>query len=153
MQIPFFSWMLLGGPTVAILFVVLFLTLRALSPAGVAVLPGGASVARDGLAGLGAWRRGERSVLWAFLVTVVLWITPGVLAVVLGEPAPLTLAVQPALPDGLLTKPTLVWKVTAEKGGARRCRTSDKTRPLYTSDAAHDGPNVVLGGGRQIKQK
>ncbi|MEI2720333.1 MAG: DASS family sodium-coupled anion symporter [Gemmatimonadales bacterium] len=100
-QIPFFSWMLLGVPTVAMLFVVLFLTLRALSPSGVAVLPGGASVARDGLAGLGPWRPGERSVLWAFLVTVVLWITPGVLAIALGERAPLTLAVQTALPEGV----------------------------------------------------
>ena len=36
----------------------------------------------------------------------------------------------PALPDGLLTKPTLVWKVNAEKGGARLCRTSYRTAGL-----------------------
>lgn len=100
-QIPFFSWMLLGVPTVMVLFVVLFVTLRALSPAGVTTLPGGSSMARDGLAELGPWRTGERSALLAFLVTVVLWIVPGILALVYGARDPLTLAVQSALPEGV----------------------------------------------------
>jgi hypothetical protein len=33
----------------------------------------------------------------------------------------------PALPDGLLTKPTLVWKVAADAGGKRRVRTTYQT--------------------------
>jgi len=100
-QIPFFSWMLLGVPTVMVLFVALFFSLRALSPAGVATLPGGSSMARDGLAQLGPWRTGERSALTAFLVTVVLWIVPGILALLYGARDPLTLAVQSALPEGV----------------------------------------------------
>ncbi len=36
----------------------------------------------------------------------------------------------PALPDGLLTKPTLVWKTSSGKGGARLVRTSYETKGL-----------------------
>lgn len=100
-QIPFFSWMLLGVPTVLVLFVVLFFTLRALSPAGAATLPGGSTVARDALAELGPWRTGERSALMAFVLTVALWIVPGILALLFGAQDPLTLAVQLALPEGV----------------------------------------------------
>lgn len=100
-QIPFFSWMLLGVPTVLVLFLVLFVTLRALSPAGVATLPGGSTMARDGLVQLGPWRTGERSALLAFLVTVVLWIVPGILALLYGAQDSRTLAVQSALPEGV----------------------------------------------------
>jgi hypothetical protein len=36
----------------------------------------------------------------------------------------------PALPKGLLTKPTLVWKVAAEKAGSRKIRTTYQTAGL-----------------------
>ena len=36
----------------------------------------------------------------------------------------------PSLPDGLLTKPTLIWKIAAEKAGPRRVRTTYQTAGL-----------------------
>jgi sodium-dependent dicarboxylate transporter 2/3/5 len=140
-QIPFFSWMLLGVPTVIVLFTTLFFTLRALSPAGVARLPGGASVAREGLATLGAWSTGERSALAAFLVTVMLWVLPGIIALVRGADDPTTLAVQRALPEGVaaLLGATLLFLLPGAPG----------QRALSWAEAAKIDWGVVLlyGGG------
>ena len=101
-EIPFFSWMLLGVPTVLVLFVVLFFVLNTLSPSGVTALPGGREVIRAGREALGPWTRGQRSTCLAFGVTVALWVLPGVLAVVLGARHPTTLAVAARLPEGVV---------------------------------------------------
>jgi len=141
LQIPFFSWMLLGVPTVLVLFITLYFTLRALSPAGVATLPGGAAVAREGLAALGPWRTGERSALTAFLVTVLLWVLPGVLALLRGAGDPMTLALQRALPEGVaaLLGATLLFLLPGAPG----------ERALTWPEAAKIDWGVVLlyGGG------
>ncbi|MES2123678.1 MAG: DASS family sodium-coupled anion symporter [Gemmatimonadota bacterium] len=101
-DIPFFSWMMLGVPTVLVLFVVLFLVLDRMSPAGVKVLPGGAEVVRAGRAALGPWTRGQRSTRLAFGVTVALWVLPGVLAILLGARHPVTVEVASRLPEGVV---------------------------------------------------
>jgi hypothetical protein len=59
--------------------------------------------------------------------TVVLQATDGVLRYVSTRDPGLRL---PALPDGLLTKPTLVWKTSAATGGPRLVRTSYETKGL-----------------------
>lgn len=101
-EIPFFSWMLLGVPAVCVLFVALFLILRWLSPAGVPALPGGAEAVRAGRAALGPWTTGQRSTCFAFGVTVALWVLPGALALALGDRHPTTLAFAARLPEGVV---------------------------------------------------
>jgi solute carrier family 13 (sodium-dependent dicarboxylate transporter), member 2/3/5 len=48
-------------------------------------LPAGAELIRRERARLGRWTRGQRSVAFAFAVTVFLWILPGIVAIVSGE--------------------------------------------------------------------
>lgn len=84
-EIPFFSWMLIGFPTVVVLFTALYLYLNRVAPAGVHELPEGREIIRQERARLGRWTRGQRSVALAFSVTVVLWILPGIVALVAGE--------------------------------------------------------------------
>lgn len=50
----------------------------------------------------GATSTGERSVAAAFLLTVVLWVAPGILALVLGNGHPLPAALSKALPEGVV---------------------------------------------------
>lgn len=101
-EIPFFSWMLLGVPTVLVLFAVLFVVLNYLSPAGVKVIPGGREAVQAGRAGLGPWTRGQRSTRLAFAITVALWVLPGLLAIILGERHPTTLSIAGRLPEGVV---------------------------------------------------
>jgi sodium-dependent dicarboxylate transporter 2/3/5 len=100
-EIPFFSWMLIGVPIVLVLFVLLYLYLNAAAPAGVAELPAGAELIRRERERLGPWTRGQRSVAFAFAMTVALWILPGIVAVVAGEDSAGYQALGRQLPEGV----------------------------------------------------
>jgi len=80
-EISFFNWMLLGLPIVVLLFAFLvgyfyFRTLRRLT-----LDTGRADRIKEELRRLGPLSSGQRNVLIAFSITVVLWLTPGVLAI------------------------------------------------------------------------
>ena len=62
----------------------------------------------------------------------------------------------PKLPEGLLTKPTLVWKLYAEKEGMHKTKTSYLTKGLsweasYVADVSADGNRAELTGWVTIK--
>ncbi|MBA3555526.1 MAG: anion permease, partial [Gemmatimonadales bacterium] len=84
-EIPFFQWSLVGVPIVLVLYGFLCFYLRAVAPAGLSVLPGSDELIRSERAKLGPWSRGQRSVAIAFGLTVMLWVIPGVVALVTGE--------------------------------------------------------------------
>jgi sodium-dependent dicarboxylate transporter 2/3/5 len=85
-RISFFQWMLLGVPIVLLLFGFLVLYFYALTVRGLKVDMSRAARIREELQRLGRMSRGQRNVLLAFGVTVVLWLLPGVLAIAgLGE--------------------------------------------------------------------
>ena len=100
-DVPFFRWMLIGVPVAVVLFLFLSAYLRAVAPAGVRELPAGADLIRRERERLGPWTRGQRSVALAFGLTVVLWITPGVVAVFAGEASPFYQSLTRRLPEGV----------------------------------------------------
>jgi sodium-dependent dicarboxylate transporter 2/3/5 len=101
LEISFFQWMLIGIPAVLLLFCFLYSYLNAVAPAGVRELPTGAELIRRERERLGPWTRGQRSVAIAFLVTVALWIIPGVVAVVAGEDSSAYQALIRSVPEGV----------------------------------------------------
>jgi sodium-dependent dicarboxylate transporter 2/3/5 len=101
LEISFFQWMLIGIPAVLLLFCFLYGYLNAVAPAGVRELPTGAELIRRERERLGPWTRGQRSVAIAFLVTVALWIIPGVVAVVAGEDSSAYQALIRSVPEGV----------------------------------------------------
>ena len=120
MEIPFFSWMLVGVPIVLVLFTLLFVYLNAVAPAGVRELPAGAELIRQERARLGPWSRGQRSVAIAFGLTVVLWVLPGVVALVAGEHSATYQLLVRRLPEGVaaLLGALLLFVLPGEKGPA-----------------------------------
>jgi sodium-dependent dicarboxylate transporter 2/3/5 len=100
-EISFFRWTLIGVPLVVVLFAFLYLYLNALSPAGVVELPGGAEFIRRERMALGPWSRAQRSVALAFLVTVALWVTPGIMALVAGEKSGAYQRLSQSMPEGV----------------------------------------------------
>ncbi len=119
-EIPFFSWMLVGVPIVLVLFTLLFVYLNAVAPAGVRELPAGAELIRQERARLGPWSRGQRSVALAFGVTVILWVLPGVVALVAGEHSATYQLLVRRLPEGVaaLLGAMLLFVLPGEKGPA-----------------------------------
>jgi sodium-dependent dicarboxylate transporter 2/3/5 len=139
-EIPFFRWMLIGVPVVGVLFLFLYLYLRAVAPAGVAELPAGADLIRRERERLGPWTPGQRSVAMAFGITVALWVTPGIVAVLAGEESPLYLGLTHRLPEG----------VAALLGAAALFVLPGKDGPAMTWNEATQidwGVVLLYGGG------
>jgi sodium-dependent dicarboxylate transporter 2/3/5 len=139
-EIPFFSWMLVGVPVVIVLFLLLYVYLNAVAPAGVRELPAGADLIRQERARLGPWTRGQRSVAFAFCFTVGLWVLPGLVAVIAGEHSPTYAMLQRRVPEGVaaLLGAMLLFVLPSEDGPA-----------LTWHDAVQIDWGVVLlyGGG------
>lgn len=101
-EIPFFRWTLIGVPIVVCLFLFLFGYLHLLCPAQPGALAGGRDLLARERQRIGPWTIGQRSTLVAFLVTVVLWIFPGVVALAAGEKHPLYLSMHRSLPEAVV---------------------------------------------------
>ena len=83
-KIPFFQWMLFAVPMHDAHVRVLYVILYCLYKPEVASIEGSREFVQGELQQLGAWSRGEKNALIAFLITVALWVTPGFLAVFFG---------------------------------------------------------------------
>lgn len=100
-EFPFFKWALIGAPVVVVLFLYLFFYMNWLSNAGVKEIAGSGEMLRRERESLGAWTRGQKSVLAAFLVTVSLWIVPGLIALVFGDQSPFYKSVNASVPEAV----------------------------------------------------
>ena len=140
-EITFFEWMAVGVPVVVLLFTCLYLYLNALSPAGVATLAGGAEVLAGARASLGPWTRGQKSVAIAFVVTAVLWITPGLFALTMGEDSGVYRQMQARVPESAaaLLGALLLFLLPGDRGA----------RAITWEEAARIDWGVILlyGGG------
>jgi sodium-dependent dicarboxylate transporter 2/3/5 len=80
-DVSFFTWMAIGVPVVTILFAYLVVQFYVTSVRGFAVVDGSTALVQQELARLGKQTVGQRNVLIAFGVTILLWTAPGVLAI------------------------------------------------------------------------
>ncbi len=83
-RIPFFQWMLFAFPILAVMYGVLFLLMLRLHRPEIGRVEGSRDVVSAELSKLGRMTAGERNVLIAFSVAVVLWILPGILSLAAG---------------------------------------------------------------------
>lgn len=81
LEISFFEWSLIGTPIVAVLYLFMFGYLNWLCPAGVREFSGGREYLERQRRELGPWTRSQIGTLVAFSVMVVLWVTPGFIAI------------------------------------------------------------------------
>lgn len=100
-EITFFEWALVATPITLVLFAFLYFYLNALSPAGTREIVGSREMLRAEQARLGRWTTGERSTVFAFLVIIVLWVAPGIVALVAGERSAVYVNLSASLPEGV----------------------------------------------------
>jgi sodium-dependent dicarboxylate transporter 2/3/5 len=81
-QISFFSWMAIGVPVVVMLFTYLVTQFYFSSVRGFEVAEGSTELVHRELARLGPRTVGQRNVAIAFAITILLWIAPGVMAII-----------------------------------------------------------------------
>ncbi len=100
-KIAFFHWMSFSLPLLVLLFALLYFLMYFLHRPEVARVEGGTGFVAAQRAQLGKWTRGQKNALFCFLVTVVLWLVPGILALVYGEASPLAGAYSSRIPEGV----------------------------------------------------
>ena len=100
-EISFFSWMAIGVPIVAVLFAYLFAQFYVSSVRGFAVVEGSTEMVQQELHRLGKQTVGQRNVLVAFGVTILLWIAPGVLAIAGAEDTVFAREYSEHMPEGV----------------------------------------------------
>jgi sodium-dependent dicarboxylate transporter 2/3/5 len=100
-KISFFHWMTFALPLTMSMCVVLFIILYFLHKPEIATLEGSLEYVSQEKIKLGKWTAGQRNALFAFLVTVTLWIIPGILAVVYGDKSDIAKAYNKMMPEGV----------------------------------------------------
>lgn len=98
----FFQWSMLGFPLVGALFLFMFVYLNFFCRAGVPEIQGGAKYLREQQQALGPWTVSQKSTMFAFSVTVVLWIFPGLVFLVQGADGALYKGLQNPLNEGVV---------------------------------------------------
>jgi sodium-dependent dicarboxylate transporter 2/3/5 len=100
-KIAFFQWMSFAIPLLILLFALLYLLMYFLHRPEVARIEGGTEFVVEERRKLGEWTRGQKNALFCFLVTVTLWLIPGILSVAYGDAAPISKAYSRLMPEGV----------------------------------------------------
>lgn len=101
-EIPFFSWMLVGLPIVVLLWTWMVLDLRRSGVRAGTQLAGVAEYVASERRKLGGWTRGQVNTLIAFGITIALWVTPGMIALAMGQDHSLYRQFVTIFPEGVV---------------------------------------------------
>ena len=99
-RIPFFQWMLLGTPVMLVMLTLLVGYIGWALPPEVRSITGSRQHIATERRALGRWTPAEQNVAVAFLLTVALWVLPGLVALVAGASSPAARRLQALLPEG-----------------------------------------------------
>lgn len=84
-HIGFFQWMVWGFVAMVIYFIFAAVVLARMFPADVEHIEGAHEFIEEKVKGLGRWTRAQKNTMIGFVIAVVLWVTPGVLNIILGN--------------------------------------------------------------------
>ncbi|MGH9555664.1 MAG: SLC13 family permease [Terriglobales bacterium] len=100
-EFPFFKWAMIGVPVVLTLYLFLYFYMNALTAKALREISGGREMLRREREGLGPWTRAQKSTLTAFVITVVLWVVPGIVALVAGAESDAYKAINARVPEAV----------------------------------------------------
>ncbi len=100
-KIPFFQWMLFAVPLLVVMYIFLFLLMYFMHRPEMKKIEGSREYVRGEKNKLGHWSKGEKNTLFAFILTVVLWIAPGVFALLGGTSSNIYKNYNALVPEGV----------------------------------------------------
>jgi sodium-dependent dicarboxylate transporter 2/3/5 len=100
-EVSFFTWMAIGVPIVVLLFFYLMAQFYFSSVRGFAVAEGSTALVHRELERLGRQTVGQRNVLIAFAITILLWVAPGLMAIVGADDSAFARAYATHMPEGV----------------------------------------------------
>ncbi|MBI3994362.1 MAG: DASS family sodium-coupled anion symporter [Nitrospirae bacterium] len=141
-EITFLEWMIFAMPLLLVMYLALYILLWGLHrPAGFN-LDGAEGYIRAELAQLGSWTAGQRNAAVGFLTAVILWVTPGGIALLFGTQSPAYQWYDAHLPEGVAALLAAILLFLLPVDWKRR------TFTLSWEDAARiDWGTILLFGG------
>lgn len=83
-NVSFFQWMIWGFVAMVAYFIIAYIVLIRIFPADVKHIDGAADFIKEKKHELGPWNRAQKNTMYAFIVAVILWVTPGFLGMLYG---------------------------------------------------------------------
>ncbi len=150
-HIPFFEWMLFALPIVIVMFLGLFFYLNYFCSLKKDHIEGIKELIAEEQKGLGSLSRAEKNTMFAFGITVLLWILPGILAVTIGDTHPFTKAYSRQIPESvaaLIGAVLLFFLPANEKRGEEK----EYTMNILRAVEIDWGVLALYGGGITLGQ-
>ncbi|MGI6244067.1 MAG: SLC13 family permease [Prevotella sp.] len=101
LHVSFFQWMVWGFVAMVVYFIIAYFVLSRMFPSDVKHIEGASEFIAGKVKGLGRWTRAQKNTMIAFLVAVVLWITPGFLNIFLGTQSPVLTRYNALFPEAI----------------------------------------------------
>lgn len=99
--VTFFEWMIWGSVAMVAYFAVASIVLWKMFPSDVKHIDGATAYIQKHAQELGPWTRAQKNTLIAFIVAVVLWVTPGILSVIFGSESEVVKTYNTYMPEEL----------------------------------------------------
>ena len=100
-HISFFQWMIWGFVAMVCYFVIAFVVLTRMFPSDIDHIEGAHELIEQKVKSLGKWTRPQINTLVAFIVAVVLWVTPGIISMVGGTDSELLKTYNRLFPEAI----------------------------------------------------
>lgn len=100
-HISFFQWMIWGFVAMVCYFVIAFIVLTRMFPPDIDHIEGAHELIEQKVKSLGKWTRPQINTLVAFIVAVVLWVTPGIISMVGGTDSELLKTYNRLFPEAI----------------------------------------------------
>ena len=148
-HISFFDWMVWGLVAMVCYFVIAYIVLWHLFPADVKHIAGAQAFIREKVNGLGKWTIAQKNTLLAFLVAVVLWVTPGVLSIIYGNDSEILKSYNKIFPEAIaamIGALLLFFLPTDMKKGQMTLRWRDAVEGVEWGTLLLFGGGLAMGG-------
>ena len=148
-HISFFDWMIWGFVAMVAYFVIAYVVLWRLFPADVKHIAGAQDFIREKVNGLGKWTVAQKNTLLAFLVAVVLWVTPGVLSIFYGNDSEILKSYNKIFPEAIaamIGALLLFFLPTDMKKGQMTLRWRDAVEGVEWGTLLLFGGGLAMGG-------
>ena len=101
-SISFFDWMIWGFVAMVGYFVIAYAVLWRMFPADVKRIEGAHEFIEKHRKALGKWNRAQVNTMIAFMAAVAMWVTPGILSMILGSKSEIVKAFTEYMPEELV---------------------------------------------------